>query len=55
MKMDFQKIRERLGVSNDKPLTPEEKRRRAKYIVYPFLCLLGYVPAVCLGRLMPWP
>lgn len=40
MKMDFQKIRERLGVSNDKPLTPEEKRRRAKYIVYPFFCLL---------------
>lgn len=23
-------------MSNDKPLTPEEKRRRAKYIVYPF-------------------
>ena len=46
MKMDFQKIRERLGVSNDKPLTPEEKRRRAKYIVYPFLCLL------CMGFLL---
>ena len=46
MKMDFQKIRERLGVSNDKPLTPEEKRRRAKYIVYPFFCLL------CMGYLL---
>jgi len=46
MKMDFQKIRERLGVSNDKPLTPEEKRRRAKYIVYPFFCLL------CMGFLL---
>ena len=44
--MDFQKIRERLGVSNDKPLTPEEKRRRAKYIVYPFFCLL------CMGFLL---
>ena len=40
MKMDFQKIRERLGLSSDKPLTPEEKRRRARYIVYPFFCLL---------------
>lgn len=40
MKMDFQKIRERLGLSNDKPLTPEEKRQRAKYVVYPFFCLL---------------
>lgn len=40
MKMDFQKIRERLGLSSDKPLTPEEKRRRAGYIVYPFFCLL---------------
>lgn len=38
--MDFQKIRERLGLSSDKPLTPEEKRRRARYIVYPFFCLL---------------
>ena len=46
MKMDFQKIREWLGVSNDKPLTPEEKRRRAKYIVYPFFCLL------CMGFLL---
>lgn len=46
MKMDFQKIRERLGVSNDKQLTPEEKRRRAKYIVYPFFCLL------CMGFLL---
>ena len=44
--MDFQKIREQLGVSNDKPLTPEEKRRRAKYIVYPFFCLL------CMGFLL---
>lgn len=44
--MDFQKIRERLGVSNDKQLTPEEKRRRAKYIVYPFFCLL------CMGFLL---
>ena len=44
--MDFQKIREWLGVSNDKPLTPEEKRRRAKYIVYPFFCLL------CMGFLL---
>ena len=40
MKMDFQKIRERLGLSNDKPLTPEEKHQRAKYVVYPFFCLL---------------
>ena len=40
MKMDFQRIRERLGLSSDKPLTPEEKRQRAKYIVYPFFCLL---------------
>ena len=46
MKMDFQKIRERLGLSSDKPLTPEEKRRRAKYIVYPFFCLL------CMGFLL---
>ena len=46
MKMDFQKIRKRLGVSNDKPLTSEEKRRRAKYIVYPFFCLL------CMGFLL---
>ena len=38
--MDFQKIRERLGLSSDKPLTPEEKRRRARYIVYPLFCLL---------------
>lgn len=40
MKMDFQRIRERLGLSSDKPLTPEEKRQRAKYVVYPFFCLL---------------
>ena len=40
MKMDFQKIRGQLGLSNDKPLTPEEKRQRAKYFVYPFFFLL---------------
>ena len=38
--MDFQRIRERLGLSSDKPLAPEEKRQRAKYVVYPFFCLL---------------
>ena len=40
MKMDFQKIRERLGLSSDRPLTPEEKRQRAKFVIYPLFCLL---------------
>ena len=31
MKMDFQKIRERLGLSSDKPLTPEEPGRAVPY------------------------
>ena len=30
MKTDIQKIKKLLGLSGDKPLTPEEKRRRAK-------------------------
>ncbi len=38
--MDIQKIKTRLGLSDDKPLTPEEKRKRAKYIVYPLFFLL---------------
>lgn len=38
--MDIQKIKTRLGLSPDKPLTPEEKRKRAKYVIYPAMCLL---------------
>lgn len=38
--MDIQKIKTRLGLSPDKPLTPEEKRRRARYIIYPVFFLI---------------
>ena len=38
--MDIQKIRTLLGLSADRPLSPEEKRRRIRYIVYPAMCLL---------------
>ena len=38
--MDIQKIRILLGLSADRPLSPEEKRRRTRYIVYPAMCLL---------------
>lgn len=38
--MDIQKIKTRLGLSPDKPLTPEEKRKRAKYFIYPAMFLL---------------
>lgn len=38
--MEIRKIKTRLGLSLDKPLTPEEKRKRAKYIIYPAMCLL---------------
>lgn len=40
MKKYIQRIREWTGLSADKPLTPEEKRQRAKYVVYPLFCLL---------------
>ena len=40
MIMDIQKIRTLLGLSADRPLSPEEKRRRTRYIVYPAMCLL---------------
>lgn len=40
MIMDIQKIRTLLGLSADRPLSPEEKRRRIRYIVYPAMCLL---------------
>ena len=35
MKTDIQKIKKLLGLSGDEPLTPEEKRRRAKFVIYP--------------------
>lgn len=38
--MDIQKIKTRLGLSPDKPLTPEEKRRRARYFIYPIFFLI---------------
>lgn len=38
--MDIQKIKIRLGLSPDKPLTPEEKRRRARYFIYPVFFLI---------------
>lgn len=38
--IDIQKIKKRLGLSPDKPLTPEEKRKRSKFIIYPAFCLL---------------
>lgn len=38
--IDIQKIKKRLGFSPDKPLTPEEKRKRSKYLIYPVFCLL---------------
>lgn len=40
MIMDIQKIKTRLGLSLDKPLTPEEKRKRARYFIYPVFFLL---------------
>lgn len=38
--IDIQKIKKSLGLSPDKPLTPEEKRKRSKFIIYPAFCLL---------------
>lgn len=38
--MDIQKIKTQLGLSPDKPLTPEEKRKRARYIIYPVFFLI---------------
>ena len=38
--MDIQKIRTQLGLSPDKPLTPEEKRKRAQYFIYPIFFLI---------------
>ena len=38
--IDIQKIKKRLGLSPDKPLTPEEKRKRSKFIIYPAFFLL---------------
>lgn len=38
--IDIQKIKKRLGLSPDKPLTPEEKRKRSKYLIYPAFFLL---------------
>lgn len=40
--MDIQKIKTRLGLSpdKDKPLTPEERRKRAKFIIYPAMAVL---------------
>lgn len=40
MIMDIQKIKTRLGLSLDKPMTPEEKRKRARYFIYPVFFLL---------------
>ena len=40
MKTDIQKIKKLLGLSGDKPLTPEEKRRRAKFVIYPLFSLM---------------
>lgn len=40
--MDIQKIKTRLGLSpdKDKPLSPEERRKRAKFIIYPAMAVL---------------
>ena len=45
MKMDIQKIKERLGLSGGRPPTPQEKRRRAKFVIYPlfFLMFAGFI------------
>lgn len=45
MKIDFRKIKKQLGMSGDKPLTPEEKRQRAKFVIYPlfFLMFVGFI------------
>lgn len=43
--MDIQKIKTQLGLSPDKPLTPEEKRKRARYFIYPIFFLIF---AVCI-------
>ena len=40
MKMDIQKMKERLGLASDRPLSPEEKRRLAKFAVYPLFFLI---------------
>ena len=40
MKTDIQKIKKLLGLSDDGPLTPEEKRRRAKFVIYPLFFLM---------------
>ncbi|GAE84895.1 conjugative transposon protein TraM [Bacteroides reticulotermitis] len=38
--MDIQKIKTRLGLNPDKPLSPEERRKRARYFIYPAMGLL---------------
>lgn len=45
MKMNIQKMKERLGFASDRPLAPEEKRRIAKFVVYPlfFLIFAGFI------------
>lgn len=40
MKTDIQKIKKLLGLSGDEPLTPEEKRLRAKFVIYPLFFLM---------------
>ena len=40
MKTDIQKIKKLLRLSGDEPLTPEEKRRRAKFVIYPLFFLM---------------
>lgn len=37
--MDIQKIKTRFGLNPDKPLSPEEKRKRARYFIYPAMGL----------------
>lgn len=38
--MDIQKIKTQLGLNPEKPLSPEEKRRRARYFIYPAMGIL---------------
>ena len=49
MKTDIQKIKKLLGLSGDEPLTPEEKRRRAKFVIYPLFFLM-FAGAIQIGR-----
>lgn len=43
--MDIQKIKTQLGLNPDKPLSPEEKRKQARYFIYP---TMGILFAVCI-------